>query len=289
MSGLYFRGKLAYATRFGPTPAALRSSPPTAAWSPPRPRWVPEDLRGFGALDIHPDEPRYREPLQRDVARLAADPEEELVLLGSLATGKYLDVLLDVVGERLLFPTEFLGPRGHEPGRADAACRAGWSGARLRAGQRDAQRRPVAGKPRDLVNGDEITICSGTRVMHSAQRRSRYVHLSSTRKGGQWRLTIPGIKRMPGGARTTPAGRMPPAATMRNSVPHTSTDSSPAGITWADLERCGIRPADRLGSLRGPWRSRIHLGEGQGCGQGRLEQGHGPKMLDADRMSATRK
>src|SRR6185295_18728316 len=33
----------------------------------------------------------------------------DVVLLGSIATGKYVDVLLDVVGERLLFPTEFVG------------------------------------------------------------------------------------------------------------------------------------------------------------------------------------
>ncbi|HUF36264.1 MAG TPA: hypothetical protein VMN37_09950 [Gemmatimonadales bacterium] len=31
------------------------------------------------------------------------------MLLGSVATGKYVDVLLDVVGERLLFPTDFVG------------------------------------------------------------------------------------------------------------------------------------------------------------------------------------
>jgi hypothetical protein len=31
------------------------------------------------------------------------------VLLGSIATGKYVDVLLEVIGERLLFPTDFVG------------------------------------------------------------------------------------------------------------------------------------------------------------------------------------
>ena len=48
-------------------------------------------------------------PLERDLARLAALTGTEFVLLGSVATGKYLDVLLDVVGERLLFPTDFVG------------------------------------------------------------------------------------------------------------------------------------------------------------------------------------
>ena len=37
------------------------------------------------------------------------DGPPEIVLLGSVATGKYVDVLLDVVGERLLFPTDFVG------------------------------------------------------------------------------------------------------------------------------------------------------------------------------------
>jgi hypothetical protein len=30
-------------------------------------------------------------------------------LLGSIATGKYSDLLLDIFGDRLLFPTEFVG------------------------------------------------------------------------------------------------------------------------------------------------------------------------------------
>jgi hypothetical protein len=73
-----------------------------------------EELRAFAANEIRPDEPRYREPLQRDLAAIAEsviaeDGPPEIVLLGSVATGKYVDVLLDVVGERLLFPTDFVG------------------------------------------------------------------------------------------------------------------------------------------------------------------------------------
>ena len=36
-------------------------------------------------------------------------PGVEVVLLGSVATGKYVDVLLDALGDRLVFPIEFLG------------------------------------------------------------------------------------------------------------------------------------------------------------------------------------
>ena len=69
----------------------------------------PAELRAFGLVDIRADDPRYRAPLVRDVAGLAEHPGLELVLLGSVATGKYVDVLLDVVGERLLFPSDFAG------------------------------------------------------------------------------------------------------------------------------------------------------------------------------------
>ena len=31
------------------------------------------------------------------------------MLLGSIATGKYADVLLDILGDRLLFPPSFVG------------------------------------------------------------------------------------------------------------------------------------------------------------------------------------
>ncbi|MBA3895417.1 MAG: hypothetical protein H0X69_17330 [Gemmatimonadales bacterium] len=69
----------------------------------------PDDLRAFGAVNIRLDDPRYRGPLARDLARLAGGRATELVLLGGLATGKYVDLLLDVVGGRLLFPTDFVG------------------------------------------------------------------------------------------------------------------------------------------------------------------------------------
>jgi hypothetical protein len=58
-------------------------------------------------------EPRYVEPLRRDVAALAdalrREREVEVVLLGSIATGKYVDPLLDAFGDRLKFPADFVG------------------------------------------------------------------------------------------------------------------------------------------------------------------------------------
>jgi hypothetical protein len=116
LSGLYFRGKLAYAERFARPPAGLAGVQVITTNQGLLPADVPvsvEDLRGFGATEIHADQPGYREPLRRTLASLAApassDGAPAIVLLGSVATGKYVDVLLEAVGDRLLFPTDFVG------------------------------------------------------------------------------------------------------------------------------------------------------------------------------------
>jgi hypothetical protein len=67
-------------------------------------------LRRFAAADIDAGNPGYSAPLRRDAERLAAlVPDGELVLLGSVASGKYVDVLMPVLGERLRFPQAFVG------------------------------------------------------------------------------------------------------------------------------------------------------------------------------------
>jgi hypothetical protein len=112
LSGLYFRGKLAYARRFARPPAGTAGVEVITTNRGLVPADTPigvRDLREFGAVNIRADDPRYREPLERDLTRLAELPDVEVVLLGSVATAKYVDVLLDVVGERLLFPAEFVG------------------------------------------------------------------------------------------------------------------------------------------------------------------------------------
>ena len=69
------------------------------------------DLGRFAAVPIDADESRYRDPLEADAQRLVEKigPQCEVVLLGSVATGKYVDVLEPIFGKRLLFPKEFLG------------------------------------------------------------------------------------------------------------------------------------------------------------------------------------
>src|SRR5256884_7477060 len=114
LSGLYFRGKIAYATAFA-RPA--RGTPgvfvitPTRGLVDARTRIHLDDLREFAAVDIHVDDSRYRLPIERDARRLAKKLplESEVILLGSIATGKYVDVLLATFGEKLRFPSEFIG------------------------------------------------------------------------------------------------------------------------------------------------------------------------------------
>ena len=68
-------------------------------------------LREFAEVDVATDEPRYRVPLERDLATLAStlEPDTPVVLLGSVATGKYVDVIAPVMGSRLLYPRSFVG------------------------------------------------------------------------------------------------------------------------------------------------------------------------------------
>jgi len=109
LSGLYFRGKLAYATRFSPGGTFVIT--PSAGLLPPQTLVRREDLQRFASVPIAASEPAYRRPLVRDLRRLArAAPEEaRVVLLGSIATDKYCGPLLEVFGPRLLFPPDFVG------------------------------------------------------------------------------------------------------------------------------------------------------------------------------------
>lgn len=107
LSGLYFRGKLAYANAFG-TAAIITTDRGLAS---PETRIHRDDLCAFADVDIATAGERHAAPLRRDAQRMAdALPDEALVvLLGSIATGKYTDTLLDVFGDQLLFPSAFVG------------------------------------------------------------------------------------------------------------------------------------------------------------------------------------
>lgn len=111
MSGLYFRGKMAYASAFG------RHTPPALVITPTR-GLLPVDtlvsatlLQEFATVDVDADDGRYRRPLVRSLKALGATlpADARVVLLGSIATGKYVDVLTKCLGERLHFPIDFVG------------------------------------------------------------------------------------------------------------------------------------------------------------------------------------
>ena len=114
LSGLYFRGKLAYANAFAqasPRMAGVLVITPNRGLVPAASRIGIDDLREFGAVNINENDPRYRQPLERDIEKLAKrlSPDSQVVLLGSVATGKYVDILLSHLGTRLRFPADFVG------------------------------------------------------------------------------------------------------------------------------------------------------------------------------------
>jgi hypothetical protein len=114
LSGLYFRGKIAYANAFARLAngdAGVLVITPTRGLVDAGSLITLSDLREFAAVDIDEDDPRYRRPLEKSLRvltkRLTADCD--VVLLGSIATGKYVDVFLKHFGERLQFPADFVG------------------------------------------------------------------------------------------------------------------------------------------------------------------------------------
>ncbi len=114
LSGLYFRGKIAYARAFARPPAGAAGVLVITANAGLVPAEEPvtlAHLRRFARVSIDASDPRYRRPLaqaSRELARVAAE-ECDIVLLGSIASGKYVDILGKFFGERLLFPSEFVG------------------------------------------------------------------------------------------------------------------------------------------------------------------------------------
>ncbi|MDQ6632658.1 MAG: hypothetical protein M3Y82_13045 [Verrucomicrobiota bacterium] len=114
LSGLYFRGKWAYAKKFARPPigfpGAFVITSNRGLLDADTPITLPE-LRNFAQVEIDPDDLRYRDPLRREARRIAEILGEncEVILLGSIATGKYTDELLKVFGRQLRFPLEFVG------------------------------------------------------------------------------------------------------------------------------------------------------------------------------------
>jgi hypothetical protein len=119
MSGLYFRGKLTYARRFAcppdPTDAVVAGGvhviTPNAGLRSPDTVITLEALRAFASGDIDLANARYRRPLETSARALAEEvgPDCDVVLLGSVASPKYVEVLTRIFGDRLCFPIAFVG------------------------------------------------------------------------------------------------------------------------------------------------------------------------------------
>jgi hypothetical protein len=115
LSGLYFRGKMAYVQAFSRPPEGLPGAlviTPTRGLVPPESHVTLEIIREFAEEgDVALNNPRYRGPLETHARALdeAAGPGTCYVLLGSIASDKYVNVLTRIFGERLLFPVDFVG------------------------------------------------------------------------------------------------------------------------------------------------------------------------------------
>jgi len=107
VSGLYFRGKLAYADTFG-IPLVIT---PDAGLRPADAPVTLSMLRASARVDIDAANPRYRRPLEQTARAVASllKPDDTITLLGSIASDKYVGVLLGIFGERLSFPLDFVG------------------------------------------------------------------------------------------------------------------------------------------------------------------------------------
>jgi hypothetical protein len=134
LSGLYFRGKLSYASAFAAAPrpdvAPAYVITSNRGLCTVDERFNQRDLEELGTTDIDARNDDYRKPLARDARKLAGKiGDAEVVLLGSVASTKYIDVLEEVFAERLVFPIDFVG-RG-DMSRGALMLRAARAGAEL--------------------------------------------------------------------------------------------------------------------------------------------------------------
>jgi hypothetical protein len=119
VSGLYFRGKLTYAMRFAAPPepdnaivgCGVHVITPNAGLRTPDVYVTHRAVAAFADEDVHQDNAGYRRPLERSARALLREvgPDCDVVLLGSIASPKYVDFLTAIFGDRLRFPIDFVG------------------------------------------------------------------------------------------------------------------------------------------------------------------------------------
>jgi hypothetical protein len=115
MSALYFRGKLAYARRFAAADDATGTGiyVITPGFGLVAPDWciTADRMKRMRRIDIDASSRAYAKPLREHARHLAESipPHAQVILLGSVATGKYVDILRPLFGEHLRFPSAFAG------------------------------------------------------------------------------------------------------------------------------------------------------------------------------------
>lgn len=114
ISGLYFRGKLAYARAFAAPPArapAILVITAGRGLMSPDALMTHEEMLKIADVPVDAGDARYRGPLERDARELLrkVGAKCEIVLLGSIATAKYVEPLLGIFVEQLVFPSAFVG------------------------------------------------------------------------------------------------------------------------------------------------------------------------------------
>ena len=109
-SSLYFRGKLTYARRFA-APHDIHIITPIWGLQQPDVQVTHAEILEFARGDIDLANASYRTPLEQSAAALrrTIGGARDVVLLGSIASPKYVGVLGAIFGDRLRFPIDFVG------------------------------------------------------------------------------------------------------------------------------------------------------------------------------------
>ena len=114
MSSLYFRGKLTYARTFSRSETEFSKVfiiTPSRGLLSPSTLIKRDDLLEMTTCQVDAENPLFRIPLQK-AARALQDKfglHINVILLGSIASPKYVEPLQQIFGDRLLFPAEFVG------------------------------------------------------------------------------------------------------------------------------------------------------------------------------------
>ena len=156
MSALYFRGKIAYALHFAPIENIFVI---TAGFGLVSPDWriTPERMKTMSKTPIDSKKKNYREPLKRDALALAerVGDDVQVVLLGSVASGKYVDILWPIFGSRLRFPSAFAGLG--DMARGGLMLRAARADKELTYTTLDAPRHRTGGGTGKMPSIDDVT------------------------------------------------------------------------------------------------------------------------------------